>query len=60
METNILTTEQLFGKKEEEKQPSGSGFGGGWNLTGLIKETEEKQGIKTTEDLFGPKPEEEQ
>jgi hypothetical protein len=53
METNILTTEQLFGKKEEEKHPSGSGFGGGWNLSGLIEEQTEKQGIKTTEELFG-------
>jgi len=53
METNILTTEQLFGKEKEEKQPSGSGFGGGWNLSGLIEEQTEKQDIKTTEELFG-------
>lgn len=30
-------------KKEEEKQPSGSGFGGGWNLSGLVNEKKKKE-----------------
>lgn len=57
METYFLTTEELFGKKKE-KEKIGSGLGGGWDISGLIKKEEEEKGIKTTEELFGPKPEE--